>query len=192
MIRVSKNPKEVSPFSNPVLGGVDATRAETEPISVAPPVPTTTTVPLPLATWVPKNTMLVRAFSSVSVALVPGFFSTGKVSPVRLDSSSCRPFDASTMASPGTRSPAESWATSPGTIDVIGTCCTVPSRVTLTRTSTTESRAAIARPAPRSWKKPSNPEMVRITKMITESIASPSTQARIVAATRIRTIGLRN
>jgi hypothetical protein len=50
----------------------------------------------------------------------------------------------------------------------------------------------MARPALRSWKKPSSPDNRMMTRMMIESTGSPSTHARTVAITRMMMIGLRN
>ena len=68
-------------------------------------------VPLPL--WVMCWNTIVRLLAFAATA--PGFFSTGKVSPVRTAWLTKKSFASSTIPSAGIRLPAESATTSPGT-----------------------------------------------------------------------------
>ena len=88
--------------------------------------------------------------------------------------------------------PADSNATSPGTISATGTRTSAPSRSTRTFVSTTARNFSTAFAAPYSCQKPSTPLTNTIAKMNAASLASWRKIDRIAAPIRMRTIGLLN
>ena len=154
---------------------------------------TATARPLPLATWVPKKTLLARSASGAAGdSAASASLSTGKDSPVSTDSSTSSPLDASSRQSAGTRLPADSSTTSPGTTSATGTWQRTPSRSTVAFTWTLAISAATSRPARYSWAKPSSPDAAMIAMMIAPSVTSPTTIDTTVATIRISMIGLVN
>ena len=77
MARTSSSPKAVIPRSKRVVTSRVASSAATAPNSVDFPTLTTTAVPRPLTTWVPRNTALVRPAKGVTAGTVPAAFSLG-------------------------------------------------------------------------------------------------------------------
>ncbi|MDD1670385.1 MAG: hypothetical protein LUQ67_03600 [Methanomicrobiales archaeon] len=116
-----------------VLGG-RITRAFSEilPMRVPPPVRVASMSPSP-------ETARVPAKSSS-----PGFFSTGKDSPVREDSSSWRLTPERSLPSAETRVPATRTRRSPGTTSSVGTSVIPPSRRTLVLGSARAAREEMA------------------------------------------------
>ena len=114
-----KYPNRRIPRSNSVSSGLSFSRSDTLPNSVFFAVKMTNTFAVPLTTCVPIQTVFVRCASAVSTGNTSTDFSTGKVSPVSMASSTNISFDSSIKQSPGTISPAFSKTISPGTISSI-------------------------------------------------------------------------
>ncbi len=119
-----RNPKRRVPRSNSVSGARSPSPAATRPSSVAGPVTSTTAVPSPLTTDVPRYTAPVRSAASTC-------FSLGRDSPVRSASFMKRSRAAIRRASAGTRSPAFRRITSPTTTSRTGISRSRPSRTTV-------------------------------------------------------------
>ena len=95
---------------------VALTMSAMRPICVAWPVAVTTKVAEPRVTWVFWNTMSVRSPSAVSSpGTVERPWRTGALSPVRAASCTSSVADDTIRPSAGTRSPASTCTTSPGT-----------------------------------------------------------------------------
>ena len=113
--------KRSMPLSKAVGGSSSVRELAVPPRYVSWPVATTTAVPEPLSTLVPRNATLVNSTG----ALAAGFFSasnfsTGKLSPVSVLWFTNRSFAASTRTSAGIMSPAANATMSPGTSCEIG------------------------------------------------------------------------
>jgi hypothetical protein len=147
---------------------------------------------VPLTTWVPMNTELVRWAIGASGATSPGSFSTGNVSPVRVAWSTKRSLDSRIVESPGMRSPASSTTTSPGTTSATGTSISFESRSTVALTWTMASSFSTASAAPFSCQKPRTPLRKTIARMMLASATSLRKSARMAAKTSIRMMGLLN
>ena len=100
------------------------------PISVAIPVSVTRTFARPYVTREPEKTMFFRSPRAASPSISPSVLSTPRDSPVRADSSTLRAKFSIMRPSAGTRSPASSKITSPGTTSAEGISSLVPSRST--------------------------------------------------------------
>jgi hypothetical protein len=105
-------------------------RSATAPNSVPRPMAVTSTVAVPLRTEVPRKTLFSRRATGASAGQGPGRFSTGSDSPVSADSVTMKSRALSTTASAGTRLPAARCTTSPTTILLAGTRCSLPPRCT--------------------------------------------------------------
>ena len=108
--------KRAMPLSKDVGGSASVMKLAVPPRYVSWPVATTTAVPEPLSTLVPRNATLVNSTG----ALAAGFFSasnfsTGKLSPVNVLWFTNRSFAVSTRTSAGIMSPAANATMSPGT-----------------------------------------------------------------------------
>ena len=123
---------------------VASSRRAMAPISVAMPVAVTTASPVPCATAVPLNTMLLRSPSAAGAASVAVPFSTATLSPVSEASSTRSAFACSRRASAPMLSPSPSTSRSPRTSSALGTRCTWPSRSTEEVTAVIFARAAAA------------------------------------------------
>ncbi len=96
------------------------------------PVETTTTVPEPLSTLVPRKQMFLSSTAEVTVSgSTVSNFSTGIDSPVSAPWMTKRSFAARSRTSAGIMSPAARLTTSPGTRSARGTSRGVPSRTTV-------------------------------------------------------------
>lgn len=105
---------------------------------------TTTQRPLPLRTFVPRKAQLLRSASAADAGRTPVVFSTAKLSPVSTASLTKKSVASITTASAGTRLPADSAITSPGTRSRTGRLCSWPSRSTLARVRTLALKASAA------------------------------------------------
>ena len=124
------------------------------PTSVDMPVPVTSSVPAPRVTWVFMNARSTRSPSAASPATSSICFGTGRLSPVRADSSISRVAALRIRPSAGTRSPASMLTMSPGTSCSIGTSARAPSRRTLALTTIIFWSAATLADALPSWFRP--------------------------------------
>ncbi len=183
------NPKRRSPTSNAVGTWSLATRVRIRPNSVSSPIAVTNACPEPDITWVPHQAMFDLAPSAVSAARTPDLLSTGKLSPVRADSSNNNAAASRMRASPAMTSPARNTNTSPGTTSSSATSTSAPSRRTSACTRTAANKSSTARTAPRSWMNPSNALAAVIVKMMAPSIRSPSAIDNTVAPSNNNTIG---
>jgi hypothetical protein len=167
-------------------------RAATSPNAVARPVLTTRTLAVPLRTDVPMNAQLVRAAIGAVAATTPGCFSIGIDSPVRLASLTRKSRAVRMTPSAGTRLPAQSSITSPGTTWVARMFVAAPPRRARTVSARRLRNSAIAVDARYSCVNPSNALPSRMTTMMTASTQSRTTSDIAAAKTRIRTSGLVN
>ena len=150
------------------------------PIWVSIPVAHTRAVPRPAVIRVPEMTMLVQSPRGASSGRdSQGAFSTGTDSPVMGDSSAWRRLHARIRASAGTRSPASSRITSPGTSWAAGILVTFPPRRAEAwgeESFRSSSRACWARS---SWEMERMPFTTTMTRMMTASSqSSPPLAAR--------------
>ena len=132
-------PNCLMPRSNSVSGARALRRAAMSPNAVLTPVATTRAVAVPLTTEVPSSTIVACDSSPALNA-----FSTGIDSPVSADSCTWRSFVSSSRASAGTRSPALSRITSPGTTEVRSTSANTPLRNTVAVGATVARRRSAA------------------------------------------------
>ena len=116
-VRMMRKPNCRVPRSNSVSGGRAARRAAMSPNGGARPVATTSAVAVPLTTDVPEEAPRCRRRAGCGAAGVAGAasFSAGSDSPVSAACCTWRSRASSSRASAGTRSPAASRITSPGT-----------------------------------------------------------------------------
>src|SRR5208337_1059861 len=191
--RMISMPKRRMPTAKAVAGGFSDRLVARWPSAVRSPVRHKTMVPVPLMTEVPANTALdaPEGFSA-PVALSFASFSAGYGSPVRSAWFTNRSRLSMSRASAGTRSPAMSSTTSPGTSPSIGNDTTAPSRRTVAWTATERRRASTAFWARTSWTK-SRVMLAVITQSTMRKLAtSPVAADRPLATSRIMTSGLRN
>jgi hypothetical protein len=124
------------------------------PSSVRSPVATTTPRPRPVVTTVPVKAMPTRSASQVRL---PGGVGaplvTGTDSPVRSDSSTCRPLTATRRRSAGTAARLEQHDVAGHELPAVDLPL-LPSRTTRARGTTSCMRARTAPSALRSWTKP--------------------------------------
>ncbi len=125
---VSRLPKRWMPRSNSVSDGRMPRRWAIPPSTVSRPVTTTSRRAVPLLTLVPMNAQLDLSARLETAGAAPGAFSTGKVSPVSVAWLTYRSSDSRRIPSAGTRLPADSWRTSPGTISTEGIASSLPPR----------------------------------------------------------------
>ena len=134
------------------------------------PVSVTTYRALPLETTVLEQTMSARSPSGRSSSpRAAGAFSTGSDSPVSDDSWTRSPVSSKSLPSAGTRFPASSITTSPGTNSLAETSRTWPSLRTFTVGADSCFRATIALSARYSWPKPRAALSTIMTAMAMES-----------------------
>jgi len=133
MIWVSSTLRRPTPRSKSVSGGRRLRRRAVWPSTVAEPVLTTSSVPVPLATLEPIINTLVRSARLAAGATVPGVLSTAKLSPVSAAWFTESASASRSRPSAGIRLPAETSTTSPGTISSAGTSVRWPSRRTVQR-----------------------------------------------------------
>ena len=105
-----------------------ATSAEILPISVRPPVATTTPSAVPVVIRVPEKSMEVRSPTPAPASTASTSFCEGTDSPVRAASSACSDDAVTSRRSAGTRSPERSRTMSPATSVAASTTPQVPSR----------------------------------------------------------------
>jgi len=184
-------PKAWVPRSKAVAGGRTASVSAISASAVSWPVCTTTTRPLPLTTEVPIRTTFAAAVISVAVSAKTACFSTGYDSPVSIAWLTKRSRASIMRPSAGTRSPAASDTTSPGTRSAIGTSRGCPSRQTVARTATVLRRRSTARPARYSCTKSSSTLISTISVMTTKLRTSPRKAETTDAASSTSTSGLR-
>ena len=181
------------PRANSVSGACEPSRAAISPSAVARPVRTTSIVGGAAAHRSAENALLVRAASGASAATVPGCFSTGKggVPPRGGRSLTRKSRASSTRPSAGTRLPAESRTTSPGTRSRAGT-----TRMSPPRRTRTLSAMRPAAPPPPSRRELLREAQERAAQHDGEDDRGldPSRSARETSAakTRMRTRGLAN
>ena len=180
------------PRSNSVIGGRSASLPAICPNTVAGPVRATSTRAVPLLTLVPRKTQLLRSARLAFSATTPGLFSTGKVSPVSTAWLTKQSFDSSTTPSPGTRLPADSSTTSPGTTRLEGRVLGCPSRTTDEWIVTLERSFSMALPAMYSCPKPSSVLPSTMASTTAASTHSPANTETMEATTRISTSGFLN
>ena len=156
------------------------------PISVRMPVAVTSARPLPPATAVPLNTILMRSPSATGSASVIACFSTASLSPVSEASCTRSVCACSRRASAPTASPSASSRMSPGTSELLGMRCGWPSRCTVTMISVIRASAAAAFSALLSCRKPSRAFSSTTAVMTMASTGQPakssSAQTTIVMA----------
>ena len=189
---ISRYPKRRTPRANSVSGGLALRRSAMAPNSVAAPVRTANTRAVPLRTEAPRNTLLLRPETGASADTMPGRFSTGNDSPVMLASVTRKSCASSTRPSAGTRLPADSRNTSPGTMVSTGTMVVSPSRTTRAVSARRRFRASTAADARYSCEKLSSELPRTIARMIEALTGSWSTSETMAAKIRIRTSGLSN
>ena len=182
--RMISSPKRRVPISKAVGGGRFSRSWAMRPIAVALAVRNTRTCAEPLTTLLPMNTWPSVSVSmrSTSTGAVAAWRSTGKASPVSsawLTKKSCA---SRTCASAGTRSPADSNTTSPGTSCSAGISARAPSRSTLTFSATCCDSCSAAWPARYSCTKSSTTLSSTITAITAALVASP-VAAEIAQAT---------
>ncbi len=97
-----------------------------------------------------------------------------------------------TRASPGTRSPADNSAISPGTRSALGISVSLSSRRTFTRTETDLRSRSAAWPALCSCTKSKVTLIRTMTDMMMKLVISPVSARTALAVRRTRTSGLRN
>jgi len=85
-------------------------------------VSATKAVAEPLTTWVPMKRQFVLAATGASCCASPAPLAAGKLSPVRVASSTDRSLDSRMRQSPGTVLPAERSTMSPLTTSSAGAC----------------------------------------------------------------------
>ena len=192
MIRTRRYPNCRTPRANAGSAGRVLSRAATSPNAVARPVFTTSTVAVPLRTDVPMKAQLVRPDIGAPALTAPGSFSTGIDSPVRLASVTRKSRAARITPSAGTRLPAASSITSPGTISLATTVRIAPSRQTRAVSASRLRSSAMAAPARYSWAKPRSVLPSTIARMIAASTQSRTKSEMAAPKTRIRTSGLAN
>jgi hypothetical protein len=185
---MTSRPNAWVPCSKAVAGGLVA--SVMSPSIVREPVRSTATVAVPLITDVPMNT-LCAAWGSSAPFPSPALFSTGYGSPVRRAWLTKKSRLSSTRPSAGTRSPAQSMTTSPGTTSLTGTSHGFPSRITEARTATEAESRSAACPARCSCTKSSVTLMSTMTVMMTKLVRSPVSAEIALAARRRSTRRLR-
>ncbi len=191
--RMINRPNWRRPISDAVGGGSRASSAAMPAMAIFAPVPQTRNRPAPLTIEVPMKTALAASASSVaSWCRSPACFSTGNDSPVRSAWLTKRCCASSSRPSAGTRLPARSSTTSPGTTCARVTSCGVPLRSTLARTCTDCRSRCAARFARYSCTKSRITLASTMIEMITKLATSPASAATTLAAMRISTSGLPN
>ena len=174
------------------MGGRRASLPAIWPNTVAWPVCAISTRAVPLPTLVPMNTQLPRSARPAGAAAVPGFFSTGKVSPVSTAWLTKKSLASSTTPSAGIRLPAFSSTMSPRTTRYEGRFLGCPSRRTSEWMVMRERSFSIALPAMYSWAKPSRVLPTTTTSTMPASIHSAASREMNEATIRISTSGLLN
>ena len=190
--RSSISPKRRAPRAKSLSGTGCARRPPTSPSAVARPVAVTSTVAVPLRTELPRNTQLVRLRSGASALATPAAFSTGNDSPVRLASTTRKSRAARITPSAGTRLPADSVITSPGTRAWASISRVAPSRRARTVSASRLRSCAIAVEARYSCQKPSSALPATMNRMTAASVQSATNSEISAPATRISTSGLEN
>ena len=160
------------------------------PNTVVLPVRVISTLAVPERTEVLWKVTLVCWARPAPGALGAAVFSTGKVSPVRAAWDSRKSRASRITPSAGTRLPAESWITSPGTICSASTTVSLPSRQTCTFRARRPRSSSRALPARYSCEKPKTVDRITMARMIAASAVSPTTAAMRAATIRISTSGL--
>ena len=130
--RISTHETLLTPFSKVVFGGLTFSAFAIAPSIVSCPTARTTAVALPLTTVLPMNARLPHSVRLPTVWQTAPDFSTGSLSPVRLDWLRNRSFARRMRTSAGSMSPADSDTMSPTTISSSGITFFSPSRVTQT------------------------------------------------------------
>ncbi len=118
--------------------------------------------------------------------------STGRDSPVIIDSLACRFTWLTTLQSAGTRSPAVSLIISPGTTTLEGRFCSTPSLIMRAVGAASSLSAARAFSARNSWTKPSTELITSITRITIASVTSliniPDTRAAAISIHIIKSL----
>ena len=153
------------------------------------PVDVTSSVPRPAVTLVPANAIEVRSANGVDSSTGSTRLSTGTDSPVRADSSTRKACASVSLPSAGTREPASSRTTSPGTSSRAAISWVTPWRITLLVGVASACSDAIAFSARYSWRNPIHALSTTTTKMKIASVTSPNAADRTPAATSNNTIG---
>ena len=182
----------VRPTWNSVGGWRSPRPSAIAPNRVSPPVATTTACAEPRCTTVPMNRAGDGPSFGEALAAGSGALSTGRDSPVRIDSSHSRPRAVRTRRSAGTMAPMPSDTTSPGTRCVASTSTVSPSRSVATSWRIWEWSASAARSARNSFAVPSPTEAATITAMISASAPWPTSADTRAAANNRSRSGDRN
>ena len=191
----SRRPKAASRRCSGVARNASApSSAATRPSSVRAPVATTRPAARPCVTSVPLNAMFERSPSGRSPAgSAACIFSTVTDSPVRADSSTRSRATSCRRRSAGTRLPASSSTTSPGTrCSVCTTCTWPPARRTVACGAAIRCSACRARSARRSCQKPMAALSSTMIRMTAVSARSPTSPDNAAAASRTRIMKSRN
>ena len=160
-----------------------ANMVASRPISVCMPVPVTSSSARPRVTPVFMNAMLMRSPSAAAGgATKAASLPTACDSPVSADSSISTLCAASRRPSAGTRSPASSSTTSPGTIWLASISSTRPARRTRATGASMFLSAASVFSARYSCQKPSTALNITTTRITVTLFMSPM-KAAITAAT---------
>lgn len=168
--------------SGEASGSAPSTSCDTWPSSVPAPVATTTPVPLPRVTSVPRNIMEARSAKCAPGATGSADLSTGTASPVSMDSSTPR-FDASiSRRSAGTASPPSTSTMSPGTSCSAASTRACPSRRTRAACVHRARNPSTERAARSSVKKPRPVLTARTATIAAVSRQSPKASDRAAAA----------
>ena len=162
--------------------GVDARRPAIRPISVRMPVFVTRISPRPRVTVVFMNACEWRSPIGASGLTGSVFFSLGWLSPVSADSSTSRLLAKKISPSAGSRSPASTRTTSPGTMLSVGTIMTVPSRRTRTCAASILRNASSDFSARFSWRNPITALKTTTTRTTSGVFNSPDTTSETNAA----------
>ena len=192
MTRVRRKPNWRNPCVNSVSGDAFASRPAILPNSVRSPVPTIKTSAVPLLTEVPMNTQFERCCSDASASTSPGLFSTGKDSPVRAACETRKSRHSRITPSAGTRLPAASLMTSPGTTRLASIDRTAPSRIAVTLSAKLLRKSAMAADARYSWVKARIVLPATISRMIAASVHCLRASETMAPKMRMRTSGLSN
>ena len=148
---------------------------------------------MPLTTWVPRKTQLVRTASGVPGASDDSVdFCTGMASPVSADSSTTRPSAEMRRHSPGTTSPADRCRSSPARTSASTRVGVSPCRSTSTVDETLERSSCTSRETRNSWVKPCPAFANTMMPMMMPSVASPTAVATVAAIMRMSVTGERN
>ena len=163
------------------------------PIWVRIPVAVTTIAAVPRVTAVFWNSMFERSPSATSVpASAAASFGIGALSPVRAASWASNVAACRIRPSAGTRSPASTWTTSPGTMSAAGISATVPSRTTLACGTCRFDSASMLALAFSSCLEPRTTLRRMSSATATPVETSPMTKLTAVTATSMRFIGSRS